>query len=101
MYNEYLKNLDLDRTSLDDMVEYSLIARQLHAEYEQLGVEIPQWLDDRTREIRREVKVRQQDVVDKRLREAKARLAALATPEEKRAKIREEIEALEKLAQGA
>lgn len=95
---EALKNLNLERMDLDDAVSLSAFARTLKAEYEHCGAEAPQWLDDKTRELRSEIRDRLRDSVQKRLREAKSRLESLATPEEKRDRLRKEIEDLEKLA---
>ncbi len=96
---ENLKNLTLDRMDLDEAVALSAFARTLKGEYEHCGAEAPQWLDDKTRELRQEIRERLRDSVQKRLREAKSRLESLATPEEKRSKLKAEIETLEKMAQ--
>lgn len=92
-----LKDLDKDRLDLEELVTFSNLARTLRIEYEALGVEVPEWLDNRTRELRREVKTRQADAIEKRIREAKSRLSALATPDEKRAALKAEIDRLEAL----
>lgn len=98
---ERLKTLQLDRMDLDDALALSAFARALKAEYEHCGAEAPAWLDDRTRELRSEIRDRLRDSVAKRLSEARSRLESLATPDEKRAKLREEIEKLEKMAGAA
>lgn len=95
---EALRNLMLDRLDVDEAISLSAFARSLKAEYEHCGAEAPQWLDDKTRELRSEIRDRLRDSVQKRLREAKSRLESLATPEEKRDRLRKEIEDLEKLA---
>lgn len=92
---DQLKNLELQRMDIDEAIALSAFARLLKAEYEHVDTEAPQWLDDRTREIRDEVRDRLRDTVQKRLRELYARAEALATAEEKRAKIREQIKKLE------
>ncbi len=97
---EQLQNLQLERLGLDEAIALSAFARILKAEYEHANAEAPQWLDDRTREIRTEIRDRMRDSVAKRLKEAKARLESLATPEEKRAALRKQIEELEISAAG-
>jgi hypothetical protein len=91
---EQLKNRSLDSPELDELVALSRFARDLHAEFEALQIECPGWLDDRTRELRREITMRSQDAMAARLRELKARRAALGTPEEKRQSLDKEIERL-------
>lgn len=95
---EKLKNLDVERIDLDEAVELSAIGRVVKDEYEKNGAEAPTWIDDRLREVRREIRARQADMIDKRLREAKARRASLKTTEEKRADLDREIAELEKIA---
>lgn len=95
---EKLKNLTLDRLDIDEAVSLSAFARALKAEYEHVGAEAPAWLDDRSRELRSEIRDRLRDSVQKRLREAKSRLESLATPDEKRERLRQEIAELEKVA---
>jgi hypothetical protein len=92
---EQLKHLDLDRISLEEAVELAVYAKLLHAEFEAQQVDVPAWLDDRSRELKREIRVRQQDAVEKRIRELKARREALLPAEEKRTKIEQEIATLE------
>lgn len=97
---EQLKRLNLENPDVEELVELSLFARGLHTEFEQLGVEVPSWLDDRTRELRRQVKIRLEDQRAARLRELKARHESLATPAEKRQKIADEIAKLEQAQVG-
>lgn len=94
---DQLKNLNIPSIDLDEAVALSAFGRMLKAEYETLGAETPEWLDNRLRELRREVKVRQQDSIEKRLREARARMETLKTPTERRDDLAKEIERLESL----
>lgn len=99
MLIQLLKQFDADRNDVEDLVSLSAVARLVQNEYSVIGVEEPDWLTVRVKEIRREIKARTQDSVEKELREAQARLESLKTPEEKRAAIREKIALLtEKLA---
>lgn len=94
-----LKNLDLERMDLDDAIELLTVANSVHATYDTEQVDVPEWLDTSIRELKREIRARQQDSRERRLKELKARREALATTEEKRAKIDREIAELEKLSQ--
>ncbi len=91
-----LKNLDVRRPDLPELVELSVYARSLVAEFEALGIETPEWLTVNTASIRREIKTRNQDRLAEKLRSAKSRLETLKTPDEKRAGLQTEIEQLEK-----
>lgn len=88
---EQLRNLDVQRPSLDELVFLSMLARGLRAEYEHATVDIPEWLDSRQRELKREISTRQQDAIDKRRSELKSRLEALKTPSEKRVELEAEL----------
>lgn len=90
-----LKNFDKDRTGREYLVELSAFARAYRTECDLMGEEVPAWVDEQTRILRREIHSRQQDAVSARLAKAKARLASLATPEEKRAALKAEIDELE------
>lgn len=86
-----LKNLDLQRPDLEELVFLSATATILHTEFEKLGVDVPEWVDTRARELKREIRTRQQDGIDKRTREIRSRLDALKTPSEKRAELEAEL----------
>jgi len=94
-----LKSLDLERMDLDDAVELLSVANLMHATYNTEQVDVPEWLDTSIRELKREIRTRQQDSRERRLKELKSRREALATTEEKRLKIDNEIAELEKLNQ--
>jgi hypothetical protein len=88
---EKLKNFDVDRLDLDELVMLSAFARILVAEFEVLKAQTPEWLEIQTKVLRRAILARQADMLEKRLREAKLRRDALKTPDEKRAALDNEI----------
>jgi hypothetical protein len=90
-----LKNLDLIRLSLEEVVYLYGTATSLKRCYMELSTDAPVWLDERISELKREVRTRKTDVMAKRLREAKIRLESLKTAEEKREALRKEIAELE------
>lgn len=94
---ERLKNLNIDGMDIDEAVALSAFARGMKAEYDTLALETPEWLDTRIREVRREIKSRTQDLLERRLREAKARREALKPATERRQEVDDEIARLEKL----
>lgn len=91
---EKLKNLDVARPDVEELVFLSAMATVAHAEFEKLSVDVPEWLDARTRELKREIRARQQDQIDRRVREITARLDTLKTPTEKRQELQAELEKL-------
>jgi len=92
-----LRSFDCDRLELEELVELLAYGKMLRAEFE-VHSEVPEWLDVRLRELRREISTRNQDNIDKRLRTLKARREALLPDEEKRTKLDAEIAALEQKA---
>lgn len=101
MLNE-LKNLNLVRMTTEEAVSLAAFGRAMEAEFSHVGSEAPDWLTDNLKELRREIRNRTRDSLEARLNEAKSRLESLSTTEEKRDKLRREIEALSgKLSAGA
>lgn len=94
---ERLKNFDIDRMDIDEVVYLSALARIMKQEYETVGAECPEWVDSRARSLRREIHARQADLTEKRLREAKSRLEAIKPASEKRKDIEQEIQKLEEM----
>lgn len=90
-----LKNLDTDRYDLDDLVALSAEGKALQAEYSALGVDEPEWLGSAVRSLTRDIRTRQADAIEKRLRQAKARVQALKPASERRAELEAEIAKLQ------
>lgn len=94
MINE-LKNFNADRLDLDELIALSAFGRCFHAEVAFLNVEEPDWLAPNLRSLRKEISMRQQDRLEKLLRQKKSRLQALKPAAEKRQEIEDEIKKLE------
>lgn len=92
---EKLRRFECDRLSLDELIELSAYGKLLAAEYTVNDIDKPEWLETRTRELRREIVSRNQDAIESKLRELKARREALTPNEEKRQRLDAEIAALE------
>lgn len=91
-----LKNFEATRCNLTELVNLSAYGRILLAEFETLGVQAPEWVEENVKAVRREAKSRNRDSLAASLREKKARLETLKTPDEKRRALSKEIAALEK-----
>lgn len=92
---EKLRNLNIDRLSVDEAVFLLTSAKTFAAGYAEIGIPVPEWLGDNIRSLEKDVKSRQRDEMERRLREAKTRRNSLRTAEEKRKDIDEEIARLE------
>lgn len=92
---ERLKNFDVERADVEELVALSAFARQLTEEYKLQLIASPEWLEIRTAELKREIGTRQADIRAKRVREIKAKLNGLKTAEEKRTELAAELAALE------
>lgn len=98
MIVQALKKFNLDVFNLDELVELSAGAENILEHYAALAIPVPEWIQDASRSIRREINRRQDDDRQLALKNLKARRASLMTADEKRSKIDREIEALEKQA---
>jgi hypothetical protein len=95
---QQLRSFDPDRGDLEDVVALSSFAKSFRSEFEHNNLEVPSWLDDKIRELGREIRNRSADNIAMKLKEAKARRAVLRTTEEKRAELDKEIAKLEQMA---
>lgn len=94
---EQLKNLDVDRISLENAVALAAFGRALRDEYDHRGItDVPDWLTANLKKLGQEIQMRTADSIEKRLTEAKSRLDALIPASERRQQLKEEIAALEK-----
>lgn len=95
MIHRQLRNLDVLRLDLDDMVELEMQATALSVTYERHRLDTPEWLIDAQRSLQRALRQKRDDLLALRLQEAKQRLQKLRTPEERRGALEEEIAQLE------
>ncbi|SRR6266403_1115295 len=96
-----LKSFSPQRLDGEELVELATFGRIFEAEFGQLGVEIPEWVGNQLRAVRREIRTRNADAIANKLRAAKARFESLKTADEKRAAVAAEIAQLEELAKAA
>ena len=96
-----LKSYSPQRLDTEELIELAGFGRLLEAEFTLLSVDIPDWVSNQLKAIRREIKMRNADAIANKLRAAKARLSTLATVDEKRAAVAAEIAQLEELAKAA
>jgi len=92
---ERLKNLDLERLDVDEMVAMLAFAKSLAAEYQAQQAPAPEWVDTRAKELKREINTRLADMKEKRKKEIKAKLQSLKSAQERREELTKELEQLE------
>lgn len=92
---DQLRAFDADRTSTDEGIALSLFARQMNEEYERRKFPVPEWLSDKLRVIDRWLEAHRRDILELRLREAKATQSTLLTTAERRDKVTADIAKLE------
>ena len=95
MFLNEFKNFDANRLSLEELVGLSAYGSSLRAEYEKLDLEEPDFIDIQIKALRREIRTRNADKLEKSLREKRARLETLKTPTQKKAELQKEIRDLE------
>ncbi len=95
MITNRLKQFDMDRADLDDMVEVSCLGKILVAEYAINDLQTPEWLNDTLDRLKTEIAARKRDNLTKALKDAKSRRTALKTAEEKKVDLDATIAELE------
>ena len=89
-------------TPVEDLetVEILLLAKNqlkvIDNGYEELGLETPEWISEKQLEVTQEITFRVKAELQRRLKTSRARRAALATTDEKRERLDQEITELEK-----
>jgi len=91
-----LTAINLDRSNLNELVELLAEAKIVRAEFELHDIPAPEALTEGVRTLNREIKLRSQDAIERRLRELEVAEAADRTQSERReerAKERERLQA--------
>ena len=79
-----LKSFLTDQIELDDLVLAKDALITLDRGYQELGVDTPEWITDKLAAVSNEIVSRNRAELQRQLRAAKARRAALSTREEHR-----------------
>lgn len=89
-----LKSFDVQSVSMDELVMLSAVGTILVQEFLAYGIEQPKWLDPKIKTLRREVRARNQDHLEKRILELKSRRETLLSTSERKKQLDAEIAAL-------
>lgn len=95
-----VKNFKVEPADFDSLIAISAAARSLAEEFKLHSIEVPPWLAMQCNLIREEIRRRNADNLRMQLAEAEAKLAALATAEEKRQALRDQIATLRHIVDG-
>lgn len=91
MTAEKLQQLLTDTISIDNLILAKAALTTLAAGYQELGVEAPEWVVDKFTLVSRELVERNRAELERQLKRAMAQRAGLATPDEKRKSLDEQI----------
>lgn len=91
------RNFDVDRLDMDDLVGLLAFGQILRNEYEKLGMDEPDWVNDKIKTLKREIKAKNADKLAARAREVKSRIDALKTPTQRKAELEKELKKLNEL----
>lgn len=94
---EKFKNFDVDRMDLDDLISLLAFGKLMRAEYEKLGLEEPDWVNDKLKTLHREIKSKIAEKLASRASEIGSRLEALKTPTQKKAELERELKKIKAL----
>ncbi len=87
--------IDVDGATIEDLYLAKGVLNMIDKGFQDDQIETPEWIMDKVTAINSEINSRNKAELQKKLKNAKARRAALATPDEKRSKLDEEIAILE------
>lgn len=92
-----IQNMDVEQVAtVEELIVGKAQLETVDGGYQALGIETPEWVIDKLGETDREINSRVRGELQRRLRAAKARRAALRTREEQRSGLDSEIAELEK-----
>lgn len=96
---QQLKSFDPAGYSVEEMVLLLCTAQAMIAAFKTLG-EVPEWLTDAEKSLRKEIDMRMRDELERQLKEVTAREEALKTKEEQRSEMAEKRKRLEARLKG-
>ena len=94
---QQFRQLDIDRVDMSEAVALYTFGRGLEVSYAEFGIEIPEWIGNRIKALKREIQLKNNDVLQRELAKAKMELQGLMTPAEQREEARKNIKRLEAL----
>lgn len=97
---EQLKNFDLNRMQMDEILSLRGFGATLKDQYDSIGVPVPDWLRDGVRRLTTEAMRRRQDDMERELAELRLAQSTDMTPTERRAAREERIKALQEALDG-
>lgn len=99
-YLDAIKNYNTGAGSTEDLVALHAFGSMVKEHFEAMDIAQPDWLDSKLKQVKREIAQRNSDEIERKLRDARARLDNLKTPTERKAELQKEIARLQKMAAG-
>ena len=100
MLVQTLKQFNTDNGSVDEMIELLVLGDLLVAKYQDfdgIGVELPEWIPSKLNSIRRELKNKQADYIERKLVLAKLKKESYKSEAQKKSDLSAEITRLKGL----
>lgn len=94
---QQLKACVLPRTDVEEMIVLLVFAESMKLKYQELDIEVPDWLSDKISAITKEIEARNHDALLGKIRSAESRLEAMKPAEQKRVELAKEIKRLKTL----
>lgn len=92
---QQFKNFDTDRLDVDELVALVAFGTMFRNEYEKHALDVPDWVDNNLRALKRDLKTKNAERLSARRKELKARLEALKTPSQRKAETEKELKSIE------
>lgn len=88
------KTFDANRTSMEELLALDAFGHGLRESYERNGIEKPGFVDVQLKTLKREIRSRNADALEKRKNEIQRSLDALKTPSQKKTELQAEFKKL-------
>lgn len=97
---EQLKRLAVDVVQIEDLLAGQAFGKMLKAEFEEVGEDVPSWLDDKLRMIGRAIDAKLDERRALKIRELEGQLDRLTPAAEKRVAVEKQLKALKRQHRG-
>lgn len=94
MLIDTLKALKAEREDTETLVANSALASLIRTEFEKTNSEVPAWLDEVSRNLKREINARNADAIENKKAQLRASIDRLKSRDEKRAELEQKLAAL-------
>ncbi len=93
---QQFKSFDVDRLDTDELIGLLAFGQLLRAEYEKLEMDEPDWVNDKIKTLKRELRAKNAEKLAARAREINSRLESLKTPTQRKSELQKELSKIQK-----